>query len=251
VIPSVVPSVVPTVTPTDRPTAAPSTTPTVIPSQIPTVVPTPVPSVTPTFLSTAGPATVPTATPSVAPTAIYQININSGYQVGMNSKQVFPVITVIPFGIAMVLLIGCCLFMRRGGNTELFSTGRTGMILAIVVMVLSCVQFTINLAGYTQVSEPHVGSWWIGIATFFPSLFATLFSSSCKMTAFSTVLLVCAGTIGLICTIGDGLFYSHVLRGIEPCTNINGHSYGDSDYFSFSIQCLREDPTREFGLYSS
>jgi hypothetical protein len=242
VIPSVVPSVVPTVTPTDRP----STTPTVIPSQIPTVVPTPVPSVTPTFLSTAGPTTVPTATPSFAPTAIYQININSGYQVGMTStKHVFPVITVIPFGIALVLLIGCCLCMRRGGNTELFSTGRTGMILAIVVMVLSCVQFAINLAGYIQVSEPHVGSWWIGIAAFFPSLFATLFSSNYKMTAFSTVLLVCAGMIGLICTIGDGLFYSHVLRGIEACTNINGHSYGDSDYFSFSIQCLSEDPTRD------
>jgi hypothetical protein len=138
--------------------------------------------------------------------------MNSGYQVGMTSKQIFPVITVIPFGIALVLSIGCCLFMKRGGSTELFSTGRTGMILAIVVMVFSCVQFAINLAGYTQVSEPHAGSWWIGVAAFFPSLFATLFSSNYKMTVITTVLLVCAGMIGLICTIGDGLFYSHVLR---------------------------------------
>jgi hypothetical protein len=46
--------------------------------------------------------------------------------------------------------------------------------------------------------------------------------------------------IGIISTIGDGLFYSHVLRGIQACSNSDGHFYGDNDYFSAAEICLNE-----------
>jgi hypothetical protein len=135
---------------------------------------------------------MPTAAPSVTPTVepssmIYQVNMNSGYQVGMASKHVFPVITVIPFGIVLVFLIVVCLFNNRA--QESFYSGKTGLVLGCFVMIMSCVQFAINLAGYLQVKEPRAGSWWIGIAAFFPSLFTTWFCTTYKTAGISCFLL--------------------------------------------------------------
>jgi hypothetical protein len=234
--PSAVPSFAPTFTPSASPTTGPSAVPTASPSRAPSAAP----SFTPTRMPTAAPTT---ATPSYSPSAnLHQISAHSGYQVGMNSDTVYPVITVIPFGIVVLLLISCCAFMKPKNPEETFSTGKTGMVLSAVTMKLSCVQFAINLAGYLQVTEAHAGSWWIGIACFFSALVTFLSSSSYRMSGISTILLLSAGMIALICTIGDGLYYNHVLRGIQACTNIDGHSYGDKSYYSAAGVCLAEDP---------
>jgi hypothetical protein len=187
-----------------------------------------------------------TVTATIAPAdRIFPIDIHSGYQVGMNSEVVLPVIIVIPFGIAVIFLIVICLF-NKSVPRESFSSGRMGMILGSCVMALSCVQFSINLAGYSQLIEPQAGSWWIGIAAFFPSLFSTFFNDNYRKAGLSTVFLFCALMIGLICTIGDGLYYSHVLRGIQACSNQDGHFYGDSDYFAAAEICQSElSPSRD------
>jgi hypothetical protein len=237
--PSAVPSVAPSFTPSASPTTGPSAVPTANPSRSPSAAP----SAARTAVPTAFPTVSPTATPSFAPSAnLHMISAHSGYQVGMNSDTVYPVITVIPFGIVVLLLISCCAFMKPKNPEETFSTGKTGMVLSAVTMKLSCVQFAINLAGYLQVTEAHAGSWWIGIACFFSALVTFLSSSSYRMSGISTILLLSAGMIALICTIGDGLYYNHVLRGIQACTNSDGHSYGDKSYYSAAGVCLAEDP---------
>jgi hypothetical protein len=242
-VPTVPPTFVPSITPTETPSASPFVTPSVVPSKAPSVVPTKTPTVNPSFIPSFAPSQMPTVAPSVTPTVepssvIYQVNMNSGYQVGMTSKHVFPVITVIPFGIVLVFFIVVCLFNNRA--QESFYNGRVGLILGCSVMVVSCVQFAINLAGYLEVSEPRAGSWWIGIAAFFPSLLSNWFCTTYKAAGISTVFLLSALLIGIISTIGDGLYYSHVLRGIQACTNSDGHLYGDNDYFSAAEICLNE-----------
>jgi hypothetical protein len=187
-----------------------------------------------------------TVTATIAPAdRIFPVDIHSGYQVGMSSAVVLPVIIVIPFGIAVIFLIVICLFNKPAAR-ESFSSGRMGMIMGGCVMALSCVQFSINLAGYCQLIEPQVGSWWIGIAAFFPSLFSTFFNDNYRKAGISTVFLLCALMISLICTIGDGLYYSHVLRGIRACSNQDGQSYGDRDYFAAAEICqIESSPSRD------
>jgi hypothetical protein len=186
-------------------------------------------------------AQTPTAEPTAMPT-IYEVNIESGYLVGMTSRHVTPVITIIPFFITIIALILLCCFF--GGQSE-FLIGWTGFWLGLVSIFFSCVQFAVSAAAYSKLEGPWVGSWWIGISCFF----AVLISMVCKtrtLAAFGSSLLIAAFMIGIICTVGDGLYYSHVLRGVKSCTNKNGENWSIiSSYEPYANQCHLQDPGRD------
>jgi hypothetical protein len=179
--------------------------------------------------------------PTFSPT-IYMVNIESGYLVGMTSQPVFPIITVVPFFIFLVAVCICCGMV---GGAEPFSLGWPGFLLGLAALFFSSVQFGVGVAAYSELEKPRVGSWWIGLACFV-SLTACLMAKTRRVAACGSALLVGSFLIGIICTIGDGLYYSHVLKGVQSCANIDGEVWSiDSDYEAFALQCRSQELGRD------
>lgn len=225
-------------TPAPSASPAPSPSPTYAPSAVPTASPSAVPTAAPTYTTTATPTAVPTASPTTAfptsvPTSMPTVDTevislhNSGYLVGMASKTIFPVITIGPFLVLVIFsLFFCCVLKSPSAAAEYVAPAHLST-LALTTLVFSVVQFSVTLAGYSQLVRPWVGSWWIALFTVC-SVVSTWVISSRTMAIVSMLFALVAFMAALICTVGDGLYYSHVLRSLRSCINTSGEIFGSN-----------------------